>query len=230
MLQNPSRKLRLHSKWWGDAHHVAAIHQTWLSHKVGHASYLPHKHQSLKLISPDLLVVSYYIHSSSHRPLFMSTLRPLNGPYCLSGKYLPFYCSFNIVYPNLIQNSWTNAWNVGANHAFRIKKTRQKFVGWFSRYQKIDVESTGVYLCINNLKFDHEQDHVIKCGIFHSILITQPISFGLVSSCRYTSWLRRSPFINEKLYSGRVWSCKYLFCCTSLHILPRYFPGAPIVI
>ena len=54
---------------------------------------------------------------------------------------------------------------MGGNHTFRIKKNRQDSVGWLLRYQKIDVESTGVHLCINNLKFDYKQAHVIKCGI-----------------------------------------------------------------
>ena len=112
---------------------------------------------------------------------------------------------------------------MGANHNFRLKKNHQDFVGWFLRYQKIHVENRCMQLYINNLKFDHEQDHVIKYGIFCSTLIAQLISFGFFSSCRYTSLLHRSAFINEKSYPIRVRSCKYLVSCTSLHILPGYF-------
>ena len=60
---------------------------------------------------------------------------------------------------------------------FEQKKIYPDFIGWFLRYQKIDIESTGVHLCINNFKFDYKHDHVMKCGILDSFLISQPISF-----------------------------------------------------
>ena len=134
----------------------------------------------------------------------------------------------NAPYLNLTQNLQTKAQNVEGNHISQIKKTCPDSIWQFLRYQQIDIESTWLQPSINN---DCKHGHVKKYRIFHSIPISQSISFRSFVLCRYV-YVRAIQICLYKqilLLRTHTISKMYTLMCSSISY-QNAWPGAPIVI